>query len=487
MEPLCSIPAMYAKLNLNGQLTPSLELTLTENSLVSSLVNPTLVAGSSTTLFFIGQNLLSFASAKCIFKTDPLQLTDISVDSATSLRCDSALVPESTQVEVKIRKREHSTNPMLVYDATIDSIDWYLNYYLDSPLAITYLDPAPSVVSAEIVSPGDQIVIIFDVSVALTSGENLWQDRNCSFFVSDSSNLWRDGFEDDCTAIFRTKKTLVFTFSAAVTESNSTALLPGSSFEFISSVIERETSFSNSVQGIAALSRSSGLTSTAILVINSPYWMNSCSNLRIDVSAIGNLAGRSISAAEISYIAANDSSDTSLTAFLGITVLDFPRGTLAITVPSSLITARTYNVSMNASSTLATSLADFQFTRASGPNFPTVTINLPSQDIRASEVNIIYAFVDAPCSEISNPTLIFEWKNDIGVVISTSSNLVLLPYQLEFGKTYTFTLDCSYNTFAVITSAFSITTKPEDLRVSAGGDQIIGLPMALLHIGLRNL
>jgi hypothetical protein len=144
-------------------------------------------------------------------------------------------------------------------------------------------------------------------------------------------------------------------------------------------------------------------------------------------------------------------------------------------VPSSLITSRTYGFSVNASSTIASAVSSFTTTRIPGPNFPTVSITKPTGKIDPSVIYILYASVNDPCPSISNPVLVFKWMDSIGNVLSTSSNLVLMPYTLAMNSTTTFTLECYYKTFSVLRNSIMIVTEGEILKVSTGGDQTLGI------------
>jgi hypothetical protein len=341
-------------------------------------------------------------------------------------------------------------------------------------LILTYNDPAPDILGAVIIEPGDQIQITFSDPVAINSihdESEFWNERNCSFFITSSSNLWRDGFEGDCRALFHTAAVLVLTVNFEI----SYQVVPGNGIAFNDDLLRRANSlFSKDIGGdLIKLTRASVLDPGS-LVISSPDTLSLCSNLIIDLSSIGNLDGKNITSIEIQYVATPDSSDIALRKYIELTKVNYIEGALAITIPSRLITSRTYDFSVNASSSTAFTISSFQFIRKPG-NFPTVTITKPIGIIDSSVMHSVYASVDAPCDSISNPTLFFRWLDGNGTLLSKYANLVLKPYQLEMDSTHNFTLECYYDTFSIVKSSFEIVTAKEALVVSTGGDQLLGV------------
>lgn len=332
-----------------------------------------------------------------------------------------------------------------------------------------------------IIDPGDQIRVSFSVPVAFEDVEitEFWIERNCSFYIKSDSSLWRDQRDGDCVAVFHTSATLVMTVNMFV----SASVMEGGEIQFDGGVLKRANSlFSETISATHTLTRGE-TTSPGTLVISTPESLNSCGDLIIDLSTIGNLAGKPLSNISIAYFATADTSDTSLKAYLNVTMQDYLKGGLSITVPSSLITSRSYNFTVNASSIAASALSEFTVARIPAPNFPTVSISSPTGEIDSSVMYILYATVDDPCPSISNPILLFKWMDSNGTVLSTSANLVISPYQLAIDSTNTFTLECYYLSFLIVPSEVVVVSAKEVLRVSTGGDQVLGVRSGIQLIG----
>jgi hypothetical protein len=207
----------------------------------------------------------------------------------------------------------------------IDGIAWDSNYFLVwdnvdplSKLSVTYRDPAPNILSAVIIDPGDQIEIKFSVPVAMSDpGLEIWTERNCESFIT--ADLWVDNVEN-CKAVFQTTTILVLTVNVVASGN----VVPGTAIKFNDNVlVQADSLLSDDIKASIQLTRSMEL-SPVTLTISPPYSLNSCADLVIDLSSIGNLAGKPISTISITYTANSlDTSDTSLQAYIGFAMQDF--------------------------------------------------------------------------------------------------------------------------------------------------------------------
>ena len=446
----------------NNKISKNFSLALYDPDLISISFSfqDTFSVNNIQSVLIFGTGFKQFSSALCVFDTDPIQVTTLQYVSSTLMQCDCALVPVSSLVQMKLTF------------ALTRVLSWKNSYYIgNTPLFLKYEAESPPISSVSLSKPGNIIDVVFN-SAIFSSIVSIWSSQNCSLYFS--GKLWRTGIDSDCTAMFVKDTILRLKLDSAISYPE------GSIIYFKTGILQGANAlYSQFVSSSFIFPLPSSISYQTVFPTITTA-LNSCSNLIIDLSNLGNLGSRAISSANISYSTVSpDLSDRALSIYFSVLSSRLLNGKLVLNVPWEILSAREYIIFLNVSNTYSIMSSNFSFSKFSRSNFPVVALQQYPAYIDFSITNVFYVNTQAPCNSISSATLnhlITLSTNTAVIQTYNSSNIIIPSFTLKSNQQYKLLISSWYTGFAPISNQYKLNTISEHIWISFGAEEyLIGI------------